>query len=47
MITQIKQYDHPDIVKFIGIAAQHQPVMVLMEYVPGLVSTLKIGQFRR
>ena len=31
----LKQYDHPCIVKFIGIAAQRQPVMILMEYVPG------------
>ena len=32
----LKQYDHPNIVKFIGIAAQRQPVMILMEYVPGM-----------
>lgn len=31
----LKQYDHPNIVKFIGIAAQRQPVMILMEYVSG------------
>ncbi len=31
----LKQYDHPNIVKFIGIAAQRQPVMIVMEYVPG------------
>lgn len=29
------EYDHPNIVKFIGIAAIRQPVMVVMEYVAG------------
>ena len=31
----LKQYDHPNIVRFIGIAAQRQPVMIVMEYVSG------------
>lgn len=31
----LKQYDHPNIVRFIGIAAQRQPVMIVMEYVEG------------
>ena len=31
----LKQYDHPNIVKFVGIAATRQPVMIVMEYVPG------------
>ncbi|XP_014772076.1 tyrosine-protein kinase Fer isoform X2 [Octopus bimaculoides] len=31
----LKQYDHPNIVKFIGIAAQRKPVMIVMEYVEG------------
>ena len=31
----LKQYDHPNIVSFIGIAAQRQPVMIVMEFVPG------------
>ncbi|XP_056003157.1 tyrosine-protein kinase Fer-like isoform X2 [Ostrea edulis] len=31
----LKQYDHPNIVRFIGIAAQRQPVMIVMEYVAG------------
>ena len=31
----LKQYDHPNVVKFIGIAAQKTPVMIVMEYVPG------------
>ena len=31
----LKQYDHPNIVQFIGIAAQRQPVMIVMEYVAG------------
>lgn len=28
-------YDHPNIVKFIGIAAIRPPVMIVMEYVAG------------
>ena len=36
----LKQYDHPNIVKFIGIAAQRQPVMIIMEYVAG-----RLGMF--
>uniref|UniRef100_K1R927 Tyrosine-protein kinase Fps85D n=1 Tax=Magallana gigas TaxID=29159 RepID=K1R927_MAGGI len=32
---RLRQYDHPNIVKFIGIAAQRQPIMVVMEYIPG------------
>ena len=35
----LKQYDHPNIVRFIGIAAQRQPVMIVMEYVPGECSS--------
>ena len=31
----LKQYDHPNIVKFIGIAVQRPPVMIVMEFVPG------------
>ena len=31
----LKQYDHPNIVRFIGIAAQRPPVMIVMEYVAG------------
>lgn len=31
----LKKYDHPNIVKLIGIAAQTQPVMIVMEYVAG------------
>ncbi|KAK2171480.1 hypothetical protein NP493_1060g01042 [Ridgeia piscesae] len=31
----LKQYNHPNIVRFIGIAAQRQPVMIIMEYVHG------------
>lgn len=31
----LKQYDHPNIVKFIGIAAQRKPVMIVMEFVAG------------
>ena len=32
----LKQYNHPNIVRFIGIAAQRNPVMIVMEYVPGI-----------
>jgi tyrosine-protein kinase Fer len=31
----LKQYDHPNIVRFIGIATQRHPVMIVMEYVAG------------
>ncbi len=31
----LKQYDHPNVVRFIGIGAQKTPVMIVMEYVPG------------
>lgn len=31
----LKQYDHPNIVKFIGIAVHRHPVMIVMEFVPG------------
>ena len=31
----LKQYDHPNIVRFIGIAAQRHPVMIVMEFVAG------------
>jgi tyrosine-protein kinase Fer len=31
----LKQYDHPNIVRFIGIAAQRPPVMIVMEYISG------------
>jgi len=32
----LKQYDHPNIVRFIGIAARRHPVMIVMEYVSGI-----------
>ena len=32
----LKQYDHPNIVKFIGICVQKQPIMIVMELVPGM-----------
>lgn len=31
----LKQYAHPNIVRLIGIAAQRQPVLIVMEYVEG------------
>ncbi|RWS30425.1 Tyrosine-protein kinase Fer-like protein [Leptotrombidium deliense] len=31
----LKQYDHPNIVKFIGVCVQKEPIMILMELVSG------------
>ncbi|XP_071041069.1 tyrosine-protein kinase Fer isoform X3 [Parasteatoda tepidariorum] len=31
----LKQYNHPNIVKLIGICVQKQPIMIVMELVPG------------
>lgn len=31
----LKQYSHPNIVRLIGIAVQKQPIMIVMELVPG------------
>lgn len=31
----LKQYDHPNIVKLIGICVQKQPIMIVMELVGG------------
>lgn len=31
----LRQYDHPNIVKLIGICVQKQPIMIVMELVPG------------
>ena len=31
----LRRYDHPNIVKFVGIAAQKNPVMIVMEFVSG------------
>lgn len=36
----LKQYDHPNIVKLIGICVQKQPIMIVMELVPGMLSKL-------
>lgn len=33
----LRRYDHPNIVKFVGIAAQNNPVMIVMEYVSGMI----------
>ncbi|XP_042547933.1 tyrosine-protein kinase Fer isoform X1 [Dipodomys spectabilis] len=33
----LKQYDHPNIVKLIGVCTQRQPVYIIMELVPGNV----------
>ncbi|XP_059162770.1 tyrosine-protein kinase Fer-like [Physella acuta] len=39
----LKQYKHPNIVRYIGIAAQKQPVYIVMEFIPkgALLSFLK------
>lgn len=31
----LKQYDHPNVVKLIGICVQKQPIMIVMELVAG------------
>ncbi|XP_012645697.1 tyrosine-protein kinase Fer isoform X1 [Microcebus murinus] len=31
----LKQYDHPNIVKLVGVCTQRQPVYIIMELVPG------------
>ncbi|XP_003745932.1 tyrosine-protein kinase Fer [Galendromus occidentalis] len=31
----LKQYDHPNIVRLVGICVQKQPIMIVMELVPG------------
>ena len=36
----LKQYDHPNIVKLIGICVQKQPIMIVMELVPGMFNKL-------
>ena len=38
----LRQYNHRNIVRFIGIAAQRQPIMIVMEYVPGTSPPIKI-----
>jgi len=35
----LKQYDHPNIVKLIGICVQKQPIMIVMELVLGKFKT--------
>ncbi|XP_052236107.1 tyrosine-protein kinase Fer-like [Dreissena polymorpha] len=32
---KLKQFDHPNVVKFLGIVAQREPVMIIMEYMSG------------
>ena len=31
----LKQYEHPNVVRLIGICVQKQPIMIVMELVPG------------
>ncbi|XP_072453371.1 tyrosine-protein kinase Fer isoform X6 [Notamacropus eugenii] len=33
----LKQYDHPNIVKLIGVCTQRQPIYIIMELIPGTV----------
>uniref|UniRef100_A0A8C9VDG6 Tyrosine-protein kinase n=1 Tax=Scleropages formosus TaxID=113540 RepID=A0A8C9VDG6_SCLFO len=42
----LKQYDHPNIVKLIGVCTQRQPIYIVMELVPGMMNNLmSIVQF--
>lgn len=41
----LKQYDHPNIVKLIGICVQKQPIMIVMELVPGKYLFSKNNRF--
>ncbi|XP_078009214.1 tyrosine-protein kinase Fer isoform X4 [Phascolarctos cinereus] len=34
----LKQYDHPNIVKLIGVCTQRQPIYIIMELIPGVPS---------
>ncbi|XP_055421835.1 tyrosine-protein kinase Fer isoform X7 [Bubalus kerabau] len=38
----LKQYDHPNIVKLIGVCTQRQPIYIIMELVPGHIMSSKI-----
>ncbi|KAH8271357.1 hypothetical protein KR018_007646 [Drosophila ironensis] len=38
----LKQYDHPNIVKLIGICVQKQPIMIVMELVLGKTKTSQV-----
>lgn len=46
--TILRNYDHPNIVKLIGIAAQRNPIMIVMEFVEGgaLLNYLKANKSR-
>lgn len=41
----LKQYNHPNIVRYIGIAAQKQPVMIVMEFIPSKLCHFGIDYF--
>ena len=36
----LQRYNHPNIVKFIGIAALTHPIMIVMEFLPGTSTEL-------
>ncbi|XP_055421837.1 tyrosine-protein kinase Fer isoform X8 [Bubalus kerabau] len=36
----LKQYDHPNIVKLIGVCTQRQPIYIIMELVPGAAGSV-------
>lgn len=40
----LKQYQHPNIVRLIGIAVQKQPIMIVMELVSGEACSVQIRQ---
>ena len=33
----MRNYSHPNIVRFIGIASNKSPVYIVMEYLPGII----------
>lgn len=37
----LKQYDHANIVKLIGVCTQRQPIYIVMELVPGKSSSIQ------
>ncbi|XP_078009215.1 tyrosine-protein kinase Fer isoform X5 [Phascolarctos cinereus] len=38
----LKQYDHPNIVKLIGVCTQRQPIYIIMELIPGILHELDV-----
>lgn len=42
----LKQYSHPNIVSFVGICVQKQPIMIVMELVTGMYQILQLNVSR-